>query len=135
MSRTIAKFASVLNGVQNYAQRLYSAISSGCTDGCHLEHETRLYLQTRSSEMNTKHQKPQNLKQTPLSFLITFSPRPVSSHPEFLGNKYQVRVLEEDLDQFDERQVDSMYPVSYYLTLADPQKSRRETASGADKST
>ncbi|KAJ5739887.1 hypothetical protein N7533_012671 [Penicillium manginii] len=102
MSRTIAKFASVLNGVQNYAQRLYSAISSGCTDECHLEHETRLFLQTRSSEMNTKHQKPQILKQTPLSFSITFSPRPVSSHPEFLGNKYQVRVLEEDLDQFDE---------------------------------
>ncbi|CAI7586430.1 unnamed protein product [Penicillium pancosmium] len=109
MSRTIAKLATTLNGIQNYAQRLYSAISSGCMAECHLEHEARLFLQTRSSEMDTKHQK--SFKKTTLSFSIAFSPRPVSSHPEFLGSNYPVRVLDENLDQFEERLVEGLFPV------------------------
>lgn len=101
MSRTITKFTAILNIVQNYALRLYSAISCGCKAGCHPEHEARLFLQTRSSELDKKHPKP--LKKTAVSFILTFSPRPIPSRPLFLRNKYEVKVLEEDLDHFEDR--------------------------------
>ncbi|KAE8309477.1 hypothetical protein BDV41DRAFT_547692 [Aspergillus transmontanensis] len=100
ISRTIAKFTAALNVVQSYAHRLYSAISCGCIAGCHPEHEARLFLQTRSSAMNKSHSK--SLKKPAVSFIITFYPRPMASCPPFLRNKHEVKVLEEDLDHFED---------------------------------
>jgi hypothetical protein len=50
--------------------------------------------------MDKKH--PSSLKKTAVSFILTFSPRPISLHPSFLHNKYEVKVLEEDLDHFED---------------------------------
>ncbi|KAJ5908063.1 hypothetical protein N7495_000745 [Penicillium taxi] len=97
-SRAITRFTAALNIVQNYAQCLYSAVSYGCIAGCHPEHEARLFLQTRWPEMDQKY--PKSLKMTAVSFTLTFSPRPIPLDPSFARKKYEVKVLEEDLDNF-----------------------------------
>ncbi|PIG89847.1 hypothetical protein AARAC_005881 [Aspergillus arachidicola] len=100
MSRTIAKFTATLSVVQSYAYRLYSAVACGCIARCHPEHEARLFLQTRSSAMNKHH--PKSLKKPAISFMMTFCPHPMPSCPPLLNNKYEVKVLEEDLDHFED---------------------------------
>jgi hypothetical protein len=48
--------------------------------------------------MVKKHAK--SLKKTAVSFILIFSPHPIPLRPSFLYNKYEVKVLEEDLEHF-----------------------------------
>ncbi|GES64972.1 hypothetical protein ATEIFO6365_0009046700 [Aspergillus terreus] len=84
-SRMIAKFASALNAVRSYADRLYSAISAGYNVDCHPEHETRLFLQSRSALME---------KKTTVAFTIAFSPSNTGQIP-MACYKTDIKVLEE----------------------------------------
>ncbi|EAW21203.1 uncharacterized protein NFIA_063640 [Aspergillus fischeri NRRL 181] len=90
-SRMIAKFTSALNAVRNYADRLYSAISAGYNVGCHPEHETRLFLQSRSALMEKRHT---GAKKTTVAFTVAFSPSNIAPSP-IPCYKTDVKVLEE----------------------------------------
>jgi hypothetical protein len=93
-SRTITKFTSALNTVQNYAHRLYSAISDGYVIDCHPEHETRLFLQSRSALMEKKKKRP-SLKNATVSFTMAFSPNNIPQGSESFY-KTEIKVLEEE---------------------------------------
>ncbi|KAK2768771.1 hypothetical protein FQN54_000627 [Arachnomyces sp. PD_36] len=93
-SRTIAKFTSALSAVRNYAHRLYSAISAGYVVGCHPEHETRLFLQSRSALMEKK--KLMGIKKTTVAFTVAFSPKHIVPGP-ILCYKTDIKVLEEEM--------------------------------------
>jgi hypothetical protein len=97
-SRTITKFTSALSTVQNYAHRLYSAISAGYVMDCHPEHETRLFLQSRSALMDKK-KKRASLKKTAVSFTMAFSPNDIAPGSRSFY-KTDVKVLdgEEEMD-------------------------------------
>lgn len=84
-SRMIAKFASALNAVRSYADRLYSAISAGYNVDCHPEHETRLFLQSRSALME---------KKTTVAFTMAFSPSNTGQNP-IPCYQTDIKVLEE----------------------------------------
>ncbi|RDW78922.1 uncharacterized protein DSM5745_05774 [Aspergillus mulundensis] len=51
-SRQIARFASALGTVRDYAKRLYSAVSAAYPGPCHAHHEARLFLCSRSNLMD-----------------------------------------------------------------------------------
>lgn len=92
-SRTITKFTSALSTVQNYAHRLYSAISAGYVMDCHPEHETRLFLQSRSALIENKTRA--SLMKTTVSFTMAFSPNDIAPGLRSFY-KTDVKVLEEE---------------------------------------
>ena len=60
-SRTIAKFAIFLQGIQRHARSLYGAMAQMLAVGCHHEHGTKLYLEGQSAVLQ-KRSLPVNFK-------------------------------------------------------------------------
>ncbi|KAJ0416338.1 hypothetical protein BJY00DRAFT_304224 [Aspergillus carlsbadensis] len=71
-SRATTRYTSKLRTVRDYAQRLHNAISGGYAAGCHHEHETYLFLESRSESMESKKQKA--LKEPPIGFSLALPP-------------------------------------------------------------
>lgn len=64
--------------------------------GCHTEHETRLFLQSRSALMERK-RKQVALKKTPVAFTVAFLPSDNQLKPT-VSYKADVKVLEEGME-------------------------------------
>lgn len=94
-SQTVAKFTSSLGSVRNYAHRLYTAISAGYMANCHVEHETRLFLQPRSALMEKRRR--MELKRAPVAFTVAFLPSQDRLEPQS-GYKTDVKVMEEEME-------------------------------------
>ncbi|KAL4800385.1 hypothetical protein BDV19DRAFT_384210 [Aspergillus venezuelensis] len=93
-SRAAARYASTLKAVREYAHRLYKAISVGYVNGCHDEHETFLFLRSRSEAMDKRQQK--SLKQTPVQFQLAFPPTAPTSKASVSCHITEVKVKHED---------------------------------------
>lgn len=68
-SRVIARFAVFIQEVRDHANMLCSALSRGWAHGCHPEHTTKLYLDSRHALLQRK--------RLPIAFKITFGPNPI----------------------------------------------------------
>jgi hypothetical protein len=71
-SRAAARYTTTIKAVRDYANRLYRAISGGYVNVCHDEHETFLFLRSRSEALEKRQQ--MSLKQAPVQFSLVFPP-------------------------------------------------------------
>lgn len=100
-SPTITKFTAALNIVRDNAHRLYSAIACAYA-GCHPEHATRLFLQSRSTLMR----KSRSLRKDPGAFTMAFphneaAPSPDPKPDALSCYKIDIKILDEELETCD----------------------------------
>jgi hypothetical protein len=100
-SKTIAKLTAALNKVQEHAYGLYSAMSLGCVDNCHLEHEAKLFLQDRLEFMQKERRK--SFRRPSIAFSLGFSHGPILSNASLEFYNIEVKVLEEAFDDIETR--------------------------------
>ncbi|KAL4938397.1 hypothetical protein BDV06DRAFT_231900 [Aspergillus oleicola] len=100
-SRQIARFASALGAVRDYAKRLYSAVSAAYPAPCHAHHEARLLLCSRSNLMD----KARDLKRwRDFSFTVLLSPAMSTSA---LTNSYRTDIKVAEVSDAASGQYDS----------------------------
>ncbi|KAL2810944.1 hypothetical protein BJX63DRAFT_422671 [Aspergillus granulosus] len=93
--REVARYASTLKDVREYAHRRYKAISGRYVNGCHDEHETFLFLRSRSEAMEKRQQK--SLKQAPVQFSLAFPPAAPISNASLSCYITEIKVKHEDV--------------------------------------
>ena len=92
-SRTITKLAGSLQGIQRHAESLYGAIAQKLSCGCHHEHGTKFYLESRSAVLQKG--------SLPIDFNLTIE-APETGMPE-RKPRYEIciEVLENDPAEYD----------------------------------
>ncbi|KAK2743240.1 hypothetical protein FQN57_004929 [Myotisia sp. PD_48] len=120
-SRAITKYISALNAVRKYAHKLHSALSAGYIPGCHLEHETRLYLQSRAEIIEKGNHL--SLKKASLAFTVAFPAAIEATAPSLPFYKAQVKVLEEEQD-FIEPQIRDAEKSKFKVTFKLPTETK-----------
>ncbi|PYI34513.1 hypothetical protein BP00DRAFT_465516 [Aspergillus indologenus CBS 114.80] len=129
-SRTARRLTAAFNSVNSHAQILFSAVSRGPLPACHSHHEVRLFLQTRSSAMNTK--TPRRLNTPPVNFTISFFPLSVDLHPLTLPERYAVEALDDQPNTAEESPVVSQTTVPIEIPNSRQNKSVRLPQQVAD---
>lgn len=87
-SRTIAKFAIFLQGIQGHARTLYGAMASRLAVGCHREHGTKLYLDGQSSVLQKR--------SLPINFQLAIEAAEPGTMEGSLSYEILIEVLEDN---------------------------------------
>ena len=92
-SRTTAKFANFLEGIQRHAQSLYGAMAQRLAWGCHHEHEAKFYLEGQSAIFLKK--------ALPLNFRLAIEALEAGVTEGNLRHEIRIDVLENDPTEYD----------------------------------
>ena len=86
------KLAKSLDRVRDYANQLYTAISSGWSSGCHSAHEAKLILEDRIEE-GSSHKNSLRKQKPNLRFQVVFASEP-SAGPDVLWHESEINVVD-----------------------------------------
>lgn len=92
LSRTIAKFATFLQGIRGHAKLLYEAIAQRLACGSHHEHGTKFHLGGQAAVLRT------NLK--PLSFKLAIEAQEAGTREGSVQYEVGVEVLEVNATEY-----------------------------------